>query len=152
MQKTRQNLVFLFGLAAGCWLAGCGNEVDNTCYEGTIPTNSFYRMLYPVCFRKTMWIEVAPHHEIGKEVQIFTPSPTFPPVPPLVYRNVIEVPIPEELREAIRLDTLFGRTVYFRYRHPTPGETNLFQGNCPEIRAAHPVPLLILSHFSLHPC
>lgn len=137
-------------------ISACGNnEVDlsKSCIKGRIPDNMIYKAIYDECYQDALWIEVLSDASLGKNVKIFTPSPTGNPSSPIEYTNVIEVPLPDIFRNNAQIDTLFGKEVYFQYRIASNEEKNSIRNSsCNEIYDTYKVPFLVIAYFSFNEC
>ena len=128
-------------------------NLSETCFEGIIPYDSLYKMIYNNCYNKSLWIEVLNNDTLGKDVKIPCCSPVLYPCYEVNYSNIIEVPIPEILLTSNYLDTLLGKKIYFQCREAEESEITLIRNTgCQEVYEVYSVPVVILTNFSFSEC
>ena len=130
-------------------------QPTSDCIEGTIPLDTFYRDYHKGCFVHSYWFSVDSKYKIGREVQIFTPSPVNHPTPPIEYKNVVEAALPKQISESTRKDTLLGRKFYFRYRPASAAEIEQLRvktEGCADVVQVYDVPVIVITSFSLDGC
>jgi len=136
---------------------GCLNpETDNSdqCIEGTIPWR-FYRLRFPDCFQKSIWIEVSESYKIGKNVKISIPFPMLHPRPDVEYKNVVEAIIQDYPIDETMLESLEYSPIFFNYRFASEAEiAGIRSGdpNCLEVYENRGIPVIVITHFSFNAC
>lgn len=160
MQKPSKNAkrLFPFALAGALMLLGMGCREDNfnansDCIEGIIPNDTLYRAIHEGCFSNSIWMEVLNKDDLGKDVNIFTPSPGEQPNFPIQYKNIVEILLTGQFFESNQLDTLLGKKIYFNYRFATEEEISAMRNSeCTEVYDTYDIPILILTHLSFDGC
>jgi hypothetical protein len=128
-------------------------KMSKPCIEGRITNDLLYKKIHSECYENVIWIEVVSDVSLGKNVEIFTPSPTENMNSSIKYKNVIEVPLPHSIRNNTRLDTLLGKKVFFQFRDPGNEEKNsIHEVSCNEVYDFYDVPFRVLTYFSLKQC
>lgn len=131
---------------------GCSEQEVDNCVMGRITNDTQYQELYEGCFTNSIWIEVFNNDALGVDVT----KPSFFPGgggEPHKYKNVIEVPMPEEIRQNTRKDTLLGKEIYFNYRAAEENEKNALRNTeCSEVYETLQVPVMVWTSFSFSNC
>jgi hypothetical protein len=144
-------LLMIFWLLASCENESLGPSTD--CIEGIVTERLYYRLAYESCYQESIWIEVLNRDGLGKDVEIFTPAPTGQPNSPILYRNVIEVPIPSGFLHNQSLEEAFGKKIYFIYRNPDPQEIATIRNeDCNEVYRTFSVPVFVVTAYALDQC
>lgn len=144
-------ILVLFLTLFGCESVGPRNSMD--CVEGIISTRIYYRLAYESCYQESIWIEVLNRDGLGKDAEIFAPAPTGQPNSPILYRNVIEVPIPPEFLRNQSLEEVLGRKIFFTYRNPDIQEiASIRNEDCNEVYETFSVPVYWLTTYSFDKC
>ncbi|MCH7403083.1 hypothetical protein ACFOUP_04065 [Belliella kenyensis] len=134
---------------------GCLQEpnLEIQCVEGIIPKDILYRLIHEECFSNSLWIEILNSDELGKDVNIYTPSPGGQPNSPIQYKNIVEIPFSSLFIESNQLDSLLGGKIYFNYRIATENEINAIRNTgCTEVYDSYEIPVLIITDLSFNGC
>src|SRR5690606_794803 len=114
----------LFILTLSClFISGCSDHENfpemRNCTQGIIIQDP--ELKHHGCYQNSFWVEILTSNTLGVDVHM----PSFYPGgegPAISYRNVIEMPFPEEIKNNVTIDSLIGEVIYFKYRFPEEGE------------------------------
>lgn len=161
--KPQSSFVWLIAmlLAVAPLTTSCKKgELQKACVVGQFP-GSIYKMKYPDCYPKSLWIEVLNDDLMGEDVTIATfnkayDHPTEIKTPH--YSNVVEAVFEnEEFLKSYTAQDLAGKKIYFQYREATEEEIHATRPeHCYDFeelyQSYYKVPVVVITDWSFDDC